>query len=208
MVVNFDQLPYRTTASQIVSHKGIFIEARVLGQAITFLLDTGSAISVLNDNLLRTHFERVGNITVISPQTTVLDYSRKQIPVRGCFPAKTCFKGRPTDILFYVVTGATTLLGIDAIQKLDLLITGVEMKCMYTTTEAQCPSNQATFDEQSPSHSTVDGERKTSDGQREATTEASQLKAEWQTSGLSKPMSERFNHLFMEGLGCVEYVVH
>lgn len=79
---------------------------------------------------------------------------------------------------------------------------------MHTTTQPECPSNRLMVDEQSSSYSTEDGESKTNDGQQKATTEATQLKIERQTSALSNPMSENLNHLFMQELGAVKEVLH
>lgn len=76
MVVNFDQMNHQTTAYQIQFYKVIFIEAFVLAQAIRFLLDVGSAISLLHGDNLETNFDRVHKCVLIWLKKMLLDYSR------------------------------------------------------------------------------------------------------------------------------------
>ncbi|XP_064475622.1 uncharacterized protein LOC135389513 [Ornithodoros turicata] len=60
------------------------------------------------------------------------DYSRKEIPVRGCVIPPVKYKTCSATLLFYVVHHGTTLLGLDAVAALDLRIDGALLQCLET----------------------------------------------------------------------------
>lgn len=80
--VKIGQLHYRT-ANRTGFHKGIFIDTNVLGQRYTFLLDIGSgfAVSILSDDLWKSHFDKVENIPLM--KTSLLENRFWTILERG-----------------------------------------------------------------------------------------------------------------------------
>ena len=102
--------------------KGIYAVLEIEGISVSFLIDTGSSVSILAEDLYKRHFSKVYPLTSTSVQ--LLDYSKSAIPIQGCFIAAASFHGRCTSILLYVVPGGTTILGLDGIAALDMKIQG------------------------------------------------------------------------------------
>ncbi|XP_050037928.1 uncharacterized protein [Dermacentor andersoni] len=111
---------------------GILVEVAVGHTTLTFLIDSGSSVSILAGDLFDKHFAE--QVLLSAPRVQLLDYSKKPIPVRGCFLSKVSYKEREASILFYVVSQGTSLLGIDAIMALDFQIDGSSLRCLETTT--------------------------------------------------------------------------
>lgn len=155
MVLNISAFHSRTTPIRFTFQKGILIKARVLHQVIAFLLHISSSVFTLNDDLFKTHFEQDKRVHR-HLHGNALNYSWKQIPVRGCFSATTSFKDWSGSILFCIVRVGTNLLGIDAIQQLDL-ITGAQLKCFHITTKPDFSSKQKMADEPKSCQSTDNG---------------------------------------------------
>lgn len=70
-----------------------------------------------------------------SPSATLLDFSRKKIPVLGLFQAEVMHRTRAASVGFYVTRSGTSLLGLDAVQALGLQILGTELWCLNTAIE-------------------------------------------------------------------------
>ncbi|KAL1473129.1 hypothetical protein MTO96_038901 [Rhipicephalus appendiculatus] len=101
----------------------IFVDIFIAGKSLKFLVDSGSSVFILEESIFKQHF---ANESLLSaPRVKLLDYSKRCIPVRGCFFAEVTLKGRTAYLLFYVVAeGSTSILGIDTIRVLDLQIEG------------------------------------------------------------------------------------
>ncbi|KAL1473818.1 hypothetical protein MTO96_021793 [Rhipicephalus appendiculatus] len=111
---------------------GIFVDVFIAGKSLKFLVDSGSSVSILEESIFKQHF---ANESLLSaPRVKLLDYSKRCIPVRGCFFTEVTFKGRTVYLLFYVVAEGTSILGIDAIRILDLHIEGSSLHCFETST--------------------------------------------------------------------------
>ncbi|KAL1440269.1 hypothetical protein MTO96_001209 [Rhipicephalus appendiculatus] len=111
---------------------GIFVDVFIAGKSLNLLVDSGSSVSILEESIFKQYF---ANESLLSaPRVKLLDYSKRCIPVRGCFFTEVTFKGRTVYLLFYVVAKGTSILGIDAIRILDLHIEGSSLHCFETST--------------------------------------------------------------------------
>lgn len=116
-----------TTSARLAIHVTVLI-----GRTdITFLVDSGSSVSILTHALFRQHFE---GQALSTPRVRLLDYSKRPITVLGCFFADVTHKDCTKCLLFYVVKQGTSLLGVDAIKALGLQIDGSTLRCLETTT--------------------------------------------------------------------------
>lgn len=66
----------------------ISISAEINGEAISFLIDSGSAVLILVESKIEKCFAKKG-IVLSQPPETLLDYNRKVIEDSGCFSAFT-----------------------------------------------------------------------------------------------------------------------
>lgn len=115
------------------SKAGIHTEVLVHDVPITFLVDTGSAVSILSTVTYSTL-----KCPPMQPTSASLyDFSRRKIRTEGCFKAPVIFQGRQAEIPFYVVKDGTDILGIDAIEALRLHIDGMSLQCTHITQAPQ-----------------------------------------------------------------------
>ncbi|KAL1479251.1 hypothetical protein MTO96_052002 [Rhipicephalus appendiculatus] len=61
------------------------------------------------------------------------DYSGKLIPSLGTFEAEIEYSGTRATVTYYVTQKGSSLLGLDAIQKLQINIVGSSLTCLHTT---------------------------------------------------------------------------
>lgn len=122
---------------------------------ITFLVDSGSSVAILAHALFRQHFE---GQALSALRVWLVDYSKRPIPVAGCFFADVAYKDCTTCLLFYAAEHGTSVLGVDTSKALGLQIDGSPLRCLETTavttnarkeqssdqTEAQQPINLPT----------------------------------------------------------------
>lgn len=113
--------------------KGIYAALEIEGISVPFLIDTGSSVSILAEELYQRYFSKAYPLKSTSVQ--LLDYSKAAIPIQGCFIATASFHGRCTSVLLYVVPGGTTILGLDGIAALDMKIQGSPLRCLLMTQE-------------------------------------------------------------------------
>lgn len=114
-----------TTLARPAIHVTVFI-----GRTdITFLVDSGSSVSIVTQALFRQHF---GGQALSAPRVRLLDYSKRPITVLGCFFADVTHNDCTKCLLFYVVKQGTSLLGVDAIKALGLQIDGSTLRCLET----------------------------------------------------------------------------
>ncbi|XP_064462347.1 uncharacterized protein K02A2.6-like [Ornithodoros turicata] len=117
--------------------KAIYVSVEAAGKNVKFLIDTRSSVSILSWDVYQSTFSKEFSLRPASIQ--LHDYSRKQIPVRGCVVIPVKYKTQCASLLFYVVQQGTTLLELDAVAALDLHIDGAQMRCLETTvTTSDC----------------------------------------------------------------------
>lgn len=100
---------------------------------ITFLVDTGSAVSIMGEHNFRSRFR--DQVELKKSQITLLDFSRRKIPVHGQFTALVTYKSETAVVTFHVTPGGTSLLGVDAVKALGLQIVGTELRCLNMAVE-------------------------------------------------------------------------
>ncbi|XP_064475837.1 uncharacterized protein K02A2.6-like [Ornithodoros turicata] len=115
---------------QSSAKKAIHITAEAGGKDVTFLIDTGSSVSIISSVVYQSTYAE--KFTLQPASIELHDYSRKEIPVRGCVILPVKYKTRSATLLFYVVHHGTTLLGLDAVAALDLRIDGALLQCLET----------------------------------------------------------------------------
>lgn len=113
------------------ARRAIYIKVGVADVSLTFLVDSGSSVSILSEHAFRRHFESV--LLLPAPHVTLLDFSKRPISVLGCFQADVQFKGRSAPLLFYIVRQGTCLIGLDGIKALNLRIQGSTLECLHTS---------------------------------------------------------------------------
>lgn len=109
---------------------------------IKFLVDTGSAVSIMKEQSFQNLFR--DQVELKKSQPTLLDFSRRKIPVRGQFPALTVHKSETAVVTFHITKGGTSLLGIDAVQAFGLQIVGTELHCLTMAKHWHKPSKTLT----------------------------------------------------------------
>ncbi|XP_064469773.1 uncharacterized protein K02A2.6-like [Ornithodoros turicata] len=120
-----------------LSNGGIYVNVIISGTTLNFLVDTGSTVSLIPENVYK---EALSQKFPLSPaNVNLLDYSRQQIGVKGCFLAPVEYHGHNTSVLFYVVQRGTALLGLGAIRNLGLHIQGATMTCYDTFSATSLP---------------------------------------------------------------------
>lgn len=97
------------------------MNAQVLGRSLTFLLDIASAVCIIGERKFNRH-SSTAQIPLRVSLKQLLDCSRPQIIVLGCFKAKTTVETKSAGILFYVAPQGKTLRGWDATDLLKLII--------------------------------------------------------------------------------------
>ncbi|XP_077520911.1 uncharacterized protein LOC144132400 [Amblyomma americanum] len=130
------------------THPGIHIDVLVGNTSVAFLVDSGSAVSIMSYSLFNQHFSSKAHCT--APLVKLLDYSRQPIPVHGCFLSEVTYMARTASILFYVLYWGTSLLGIDAIRALNLRIEGSSLCCLETIATAAGSQEQCSVKETQP----------------------------------------------------------
>ncbi|XP_072141682.1 uncharacterized protein [Dermacentor andersoni] len=91
------------------------------------LMDTGASVSFMTAEDFRNHFGRQHRLS----QTTVdlKNFSKQRIDIQGLFQATVQFFQRSCSVTFHVTTTGTSLLGLDAIQRLGIQIDGTSLTC-------------------------------------------------------------------------------
>ncbi|XP_054930431.1 uncharacterized protein [Dermacentor andersoni] len=90
-------------------------------------VDTGASASLMTAEDVGKHFGRQHRLS----QTTVdlKNFSKQRIDIQGLLQATVQFFQRSCSITFHVTTTGTSLLGLDAIQRLGIQIDGTSLTC-------------------------------------------------------------------------------
>lgn len=111
----------------------MYLSIQVFESTLKFLLDTGSAVSIVDSALFVRYF--ASKAIVVPPPVTLLNFSRQPIVMLGAFEAPVMFRERSATVLFYIADRGTPLLGMDAVVALDIQMSGATRSCFYTDTE-------------------------------------------------------------------------
>lgn len=125
-----------------------------------FLVDSGSAVSVMPYNLFNQHFSSKGQCT--APWVKLMDCSKQRIPVHGCFVSEVMHMARTASILFYVVSQGNLLLGLDVIKALNLQPDGSSHHCLQTIPTAISSKEQCSAKSPSPLYTALPSHGKSS----------------------------------------------
>lgn len=112
---NAAQLLYVRTP---VKHAAVYVTVDVERIDVTFLVETGSSVSIMSWDVYKATFSTNKSLRV--PELKLLDYSRKEIPVYGCITATVSYQERCAPVLLYITSQGTTLLGLDGLSALSL----------------------------------------------------------------------------------------
>ncbi|KAL3181309.1 hypothetical protein MRX96_008805 [Rhipicephalus microplus] len=119
------------------------INPKPLTRKVSFLIDTGSAVSIIGEGHFRNLFQ--DKVQLRTPSITLFDFSRQKIPVLGLFEATLSYKARTAVVPLYVTRSGTSLLGLDAVQALNFQISGKELRCLHTVVQQTSASATSTW---------------------------------------------------------------
>lgn len=172
------------------------INPKPLTRKVSFLIDTGSAVSIIGEGHFRNLFQ--DKVQLRTPSITLFDFSRQKIPVLGLFEATLSYKARTAVVPLYVTRSGTSLLGLDAVQALNFQISGKELRCLHTVVQQTSASATSTL----PATSSDAQGRIPPQG---AIVEQPQSEPKF---GMPALLWARFSHLFTPGLGLVRGFQH
>ena len=126
-----------------------FSSVGVEGCLVKAMLDTGSSVTILDEDLFVDIAQKVGvdKASIETPQVCIRDYSGREIPVVACVNLRITAEGRELTEPVYVVRNAKPrcLLGLNVIQELGLVTFDKAVKFLPEgeTTEGgrQSPAN-------------------------------------------------------------------
>ncbi|XP_072143800.1 uncharacterized protein [Dermacentor andersoni] len=115
------------TVSAFETKKDLEVPVVVNGVSMRLPVDTGASVSLMTAEDFGKHFGRQHRLS----QTTVdlKNFSKQRIDIQGLFQATVQFFQRSCSITFHVTTTGTSLLGLDAIQRLGIQIDGTSLTC-------------------------------------------------------------------------------
>ncbi|XP_075739522.1 uncharacterized protein LOC142784984 [Rhipicephalus microplus] len=172
------------------------INPKPLTRKVSFLIDTGSAVSIIGEGHFRNLFQ--DKVQLRTPSITLFDFSRQKIPVLGLFEAMLSYKARTAVVPLYVTRSGTSLLGLDAVQALNFQISGKELRCLHTVVQQTSASATSTL----PATSSDAQGRIPPQG---PIVEQLQSEPKFDMPAL---VWARFSHLFTPGLGLVRGFQH
>ncbi|XP_075559270.1 uncharacterized protein LOC142590726 [Dermacentor variabilis] len=90
-------------------------------------VDTGASVSCMTAEDFRNNFGRQHRLS--QPTVDLRNFSKQRINIQGRFQATVQFFQRSCSVTFHVTTTGTSLLGLDAIQRLGIQIDGTSLTC-------------------------------------------------------------------------------
>ncbi|XP_072143757.1 uncharacterized protein [Dermacentor andersoni] len=91
------------------------------------LVDTGASASLMTAEDFGKHFGRQHRLSKTA--VDLKNFSKQRIDIQGLFQATVQFFQRSCSVTFHVTTTGTSLLGLDAIQRLGIQIDGTSLTC-------------------------------------------------------------------------------
>ncbi|XP_072141684.1 uncharacterized protein [Dermacentor andersoni] len=89
-------------------------------------VDTGASVSLMTAEDFGKHFGRQHRL---SQTVDLKNFSKQHIDIQGLFQATVQFFQKSCSVTFHVTTTGTSLLGLDAIQRLGIQIDGTSLTC-------------------------------------------------------------------------------
>lgn len=197
------------------SQSKLYLNIQVFDSTLQFLLDTGSAVSIVDSAMFVRYF--ASKATVVPPPVKLVNFSQQPITILGAFEAPVMFRERAATVLFYIADRGTSLLGMDAVVALDIQISGATRSCFHTDTEGSgdppreenerltpAPQDEASSALRNEWSSRVQNQLASASPPPQA---AASVVPEPAKPNLPPSMSN-FEHLFSPGLGRVKDIVH
>ncbi|XP_070378207.1 uncharacterized protein [Dermacentor albipictus] len=119
------------TVSTLEAKRDLQVPVVVNDVAMQLFVDTGASVSLMTAEDFGKHFGRQHRLS-----KTVVDlrnFSRQRIDIQGLFQASVQFLQRSCSVTFHVTSTGTSLLGLDAIQRLGIQIDGTSLTCCLAT---------------------------------------------------------------------------
>ncbi|XP_072142127.1 uncharacterized protein [Dermacentor andersoni] len=114
------------TVSAFETKKDLKVPVVVNGVSMRLPVDTGASASLMTAEDFGKHFGRQHRL---SQTVDLKNFSKQRIDIQGLFQATVQFFQRSCSVTFHVTTTGTSLLGLDAIQRLGIQIDGTSLTC-------------------------------------------------------------------------------
>ncbi|XP_070392639.1 uncharacterized protein [Dermacentor albipictus] len=115
------------TVSTLEAKRDLQVPVVVNDVAIRLLVDTGASVSLMTAEDFGKHFGRQHRLSKTA--VDLRNYSKQRIDIQGLFQATVQFFQRSCSVTFHVTSTGTSLLGLDAIQRLGIQIDGTSLTC-------------------------------------------------------------------------------
>ncbi|XP_054929315.1 uncharacterized protein [Dermacentor andersoni] len=126
------------TVSAFETKKDLEVPVVVNGVSMRLPVDTGAAVSLMTAEDFGKHFGRQHRLSKIA--VDLKNFSKQRIDIQGLFQATVQFFQRSCSVTFHVTTTGTSLLGLDAIQRLGIQIDGTSLTCLPSLPSVQSPT--------------------------------------------------------------------
>ncbi|XP_072141687.1 uncharacterized protein [Dermacentor andersoni] len=118
------------TVSTLETKKDLEVPVVVNGVSMRLPVDTGASVSMMTVEDFGKHFGRQHRL---SQTVDLKNFSKQCIDIQGLFQATVQFFQKSCSVTFHVTTTGTSLLGLDAIQRLGIQIDGTSLTCCLAT---------------------------------------------------------------------------
>ncbi|XP_075550773.1 uncharacterized protein LOC142584554 [Dermacentor variabilis] len=115
------------TVSAFETKKDLEVPVVVNGVSMRLPVDTGASVSCMTAEDFRNNFGRQHRLS--QPTVDLRNFSKQRINIQGLFQATVQFFQRSCSVTFHVTSTGTSLLGLDAIQRLGIQIDGTSLTC-------------------------------------------------------------------------------
>ncbi|XP_070394438.1 uncharacterized protein [Dermacentor albipictus] len=119
------------TVSTLEAKKDLQVPVVVNDVAMQLLVDTGASVSLMTAEDFGKHFGRQHRLSKTA--VDLRNFSKQRIDIQGLFQATVQFLQRSCSVTFHVTSTGTSLLGLDAIQRLGIQIDGTSLTCCLAT---------------------------------------------------------------------------
>ncbi|XP_072143045.1 uncharacterized protein [Dermacentor andersoni] len=119
------------TVSTLEAKRDLQVPVVVNDVAMRLLVDTGASVSLMTAEDFEKHFGRQHRLSKAA--VDLRNFSKQRIDIQGLFQATVQFLQRSCSVTFHVTSTGTSLLGLDAIQRLGIQIDGTSLTCCLAT---------------------------------------------------------------------------